>query len=217
MKTNVIMIRHMGGIEVSQRTKDSMFNATLFLKHFNRTSAIQKELKEYLDNKATKLFIESMSDDDDFIIGGIPPIIKSKANKGENAGTWMHPYLFIDFAMWLNPKFKLSVLRFVYDELIKNRHEAGDMYRTLSSSGMKLKGYDFKEVATALQWIAFNETGKNLRQTGSQEQLKVLAETQTKLAFAIDMGFIKTYAALISAMRDMWKSRYNNCPIQKIA
>ncbi|MBC7407182.1 MAG: KilA-N domain-containing protein [Arcicella sp.] len=40
-------------------------------------------------------------------------MIKSKANKGVNAGTWMHPILFIDFAMWINPKFKVKVLKFV--------------------------------------------------------------------------------------------------------
>ena len=32
-----------------------------------------------------------------------------------NGGTWMHPMLFIDFAMWINPSFKYDVLKFVYD------------------------------------------------------------------------------------------------------
>lgn len=106
--------------------------------------------------------------------------------------------------MWLNPNFKLSVIRFVYDELIKNRNEAGDMYRSLSSSGMKLQGYNFKEVATALQWLVFGTTGKNLRQTATQEQLKELSDTQTKLAFAIDMGYISSYPQLLGEMRRMW-------------
>lgn len=34
--------------------------------------------------------------------------------KGKNGGTWMHPYLFIKTAMWINPKFELQVIRFVY-------------------------------------------------------------------------------------------------------
>lgn len=37
---------------------------------------------------------------------GIYPYHKSRANKGDNAGAWMHPILFVDFAMWINPKFK---------------------------------------------------------------------------------------------------------------
>lgn len=37
--------------------------------------------------------------------------------RGKNGGTWMHPILFIDFAMWINPSFKYDVLKFVYDEM----------------------------------------------------------------------------------------------------
>lgn len=48
--------------------------------------------------------------------------------RGKNGGTWMHPILFIDFAMWINPSFKYDVLKFVYDELIKFRNLAGDAY-----------------------------------------------------------------------------------------
>lgn len=40
-------------------------------------------------------------------------------SRGNNVGTIMHPLLFIDFAMWLNPAFKYDVLKFVYDELRK--------------------------------------------------------------------------------------------------
>ena len=64
--------------------------------------------------------------DDESMIGGITPMMKSRANKGVNAGTWYHPYVYMDYAMWINPKFKLTVIKFVYDQLIKNRHHARD-------------------------------------------------------------------------------------------
>lgn len=52
-------------------------------------------------------------------------------HRGIFGGTWMTPLLFIDFAMWLNPTFKVQVLKFVYDELIRYRNEAGDAYREI--------------------------------------------------------------------------------------
>lgn len=45
----------------------------------------------------------------------------------------MHPLLFIDFAMWLNPAFKVKVLKFVYDQLIQYRNDAGDTYKEMAA------------------------------------------------------------------------------------
>ena len=76
----------MGDFNVNQRTSDGMFNATELLKQCHVYNNSKKELKDYLDNKSTKEFIETMINDDS-IIGGIVPMIKSRANKGDNAGT----------------------------------------------------------------------------------------------------------------------------------
>lgn len=207
MKTNVVMIRSMGNYEISQRTKDGMFNATSLLKQYNISSGFKKEIKDYFNNKSTIEFINTVRNDEEFLHKGNYPYHKSRANKGINAGTWMHPYLFIDFAMWLNPKFKLTVIKFVYDELIKNRHSAGDNYKMLSESGVKLKGYNFQEVAKGINWIVFKKHSKNLRQIATPEQLKELSDLQTKLSFAIDMGYIKSYKQLLSEMREIWKTK----------
>ena len=40
--------------------------------------------------------------------------------------------------MWLNPKFKVQVLKFVYDELIKQRHDAGDNYALFTKAFAKI-------------------------------------------------------------------------------
>lgn len=82
----------------------------------------------------------------------------------------------------------------------------------LSSSGVKLKGYKFTEVAIAMQWIVYGKTGKNLRQTATQEQLKELNEIQLKLSFAIDMGYIKSYSQLLNEMREMYRIKKSKTP-----
>lgn len=204
MKTNVVMLRNMGNFSVSQRTKDGMFNATLLLEQWNKSNNSKKELKDYFLNKSTKDFIEELKTDDEFLIMGNSPYLKTRGRYG---GTWMHPYLFIDFSMWLNPKFKVAVIKFVYDELIKHRHTAGDNYKMLSESGIKLKGYNFQEVAKALNWIVFGKHNKNLRQIANPDQLKELSQLQTKLSFAIDMGYINSYKKLLEEMRKMWNEK----------
>lgn len=209
MKTSVTMVRKMGEFEVHQRTKDGMFNATSLLKQWNKGKR-GKEVNAFLKNSSTIEFIESLQESEELDTRNIVTV--SKGGNTENQGTWMHPYLFIDFAMWINPKFKVSVIKFVYDELIKQRHEAGDNYILLSASGVKLKGYKFTEVAKAMQWIVYGKTGKNLRQTATQEQLTELNDIQKKLSFAIDMNYIRTYEQLILEMRKMYKIKYLTSP-----
>ena len=114
--------------------------------------------------------------------------------------------------MWINPKFKYDVIKFVYDQLIQLRHEAGDNFLMLSAAVAKLQNRPsncYTEVSIAMQWIVFNKTGKNLRQFATQEQLKEIKEIEQKLAFAIDMGYIKTYNNLIKEMRKLYAVKYN--------
>lgn len=207
MKTSVVMNRDMGNYKIHQRTKDGMFNATSLAKQYNKENKSKRNVADFLRLDKTKEFINAL----ELEMNDMGKHISiSKGGKDiKKQGTWMSPLLFIDFAMWLNPTFKVKVLKFVYDELIKNRHNAGDNYLTLSSSGAKLKGYNYAEVATALNWIVFGKKGKELRQSATQEQLCELNELQTKLSFAIDMGYIKDYKALMGELRKIWQNKYN--------
>lgn len=56
----------------------------------------------------------------------------------KNGGTWMHPILFVKFAMYLSPRFEYHVLKFVSDEMIRYRNDAGDAYKELSSAIMRI-------------------------------------------------------------------------------
>jgi hypothetical protein len=211
MKQNVVMVRKMGVFDVNQRTKDNMFNATSLLKQWNNANGSKKELKDYFDNKSTQEYLEVIKNDNS-IIGGIVPMVKSRASKGDNAGTWMHPYLFIDFAMWINPKFKFEVIKFVYDELIKIRNDAGDKYVLLSASVKKLDVQKYQEIATALQWIVYRTTGKNLRQKASVKELEELTKLQVNFSWAIDMGYITTHAQLMKELAKEYQNKYRNTP-----
>lgn len=201
------MIRKMGEFDVLQRTSDSMFNATKLLSQWKKKSGISKDVTDYFSIKGTKELIDTILVEENLHTHK-SVYVKSKASRGNNAGTWMSPILFIDFAMWLNPKFKYQVLKFVYDQLIEYRHEAGDNYSVLTEAVARIPNADYRQIAKAIQWIVFNKTGKELRQQATQRELKEIAELEKKVAFMIDMGFVKDSYQLINALRKIYNEKY---------
>lgn len=209
MKQNVIMLRKMGNFDVFQRTKDSMFNATELLKQWNLSNNEKKEVTKFFELERTKEFIKILVEEENL---NTQELAYLKSRGKHNGGTWMHPYLFVKFAMWINPKFEYHVVKFVSDQLLKERNDAGDGYVRLSASGVKLDGYDFREVAKAIQWIVYGKTGKNLRQKATQEQLTEINDIQNKLSFAIDMGYILSFDKLMIECRKLYKMKYSVMP-----
>ena len=199
------MTRRMGQFEVLQRTKDGMFNATALLNQWNRASGMKKEMNDYLRLHSTHDFLSALQSEFDFKDGNSPYLTSRGKYSG---GTWMTPLLFIDFAMWLNPKFKVQVLKFVYDELIKCRTAAGDNYNVLAKSIASLPDVDYPKVARALNWIVFNKHERDIRNTATPQQLQDMDELQRKLAFSVDMGYIRSFPDLMNSMRRIYNRQH---------
>lgn len=217
MKTNVEMIRRMGQFDVVQRTKDGMFNATSLIQQWNHVTGQKKQISDFIRLSQTQEFIEELKKDMESQTGISPDgdnqvltTIKGRNTKhGKTTDeSWYHPYLFIKFAMWLNPRFEIQVIKFIYDQLIAFRHEAGDNYNGLTSAVQRFAGIDYSRLAKGLNWIVFDKHENGIRQTATQEQLKELVDLQKKLAFACDMGYIKTFDELINEMRRIYHQKY---------
>ena len=217
MKTSVTMIRKMGKFEVKQRTSDSYFDGNALLTQWNKIkSNPQRAMSRFLESEKTKEFIsalkEELSQSDNMQLGDIQIIKEVKSintKKGKTkAQVWMHPFLFIKFAMWINPRFEVQVIKFVYDELVKNRHKAGDNYLTLSSAISSFPDSDYRKTAIAMQWVVFNKTGKELRQNATEEQLQEIYELEHQLTFSINMGFVKNQEELLVLLRKMYAKKY---------
>ena len=58
------MIRWIGNLEVQQRTKDGMFNATALLKQWNESSGDKKEVTKFFENENTKAFIPALMEEE---------------------------------------------------------------------------------------------------------------------------------------------------------
>lgn len=109
-----------------QRTKDGYLSATNLVDYWNRNNPTKKkQAPQFNQIKSTKDFIEQLKKE-----GVEKPIITGRG-KGSNSGTWMHPKLFIDFAMWVSLEFKSLALGWIADGLIKTRHDAGDYYNQM--------------------------------------------------------------------------------------
>lgn len=207
MKTNQNLVRKMGDFEVIQRSKDSMFNATALLKQWNEYSGMKKEVRDFFSNKQTSEFIEVLVEEENLDTGNVP-YVKSRASRGKNAGTWMHPFLFIKFAMWLNPRFEYQVIKFVYDELVKHRHAAGDNYKMLCCSLSKFPEVDYRELGKMLNHVVFGIHEKALRNKATPEQQEDLQQLERDLSNYIDMGFITTYDQFKNILRDEYNKRH---------
>lgn len=220
MVTSVTMVRKLGKFEVLQRTKDGYFDANALLSQWNAVEGNpERKLSRFIESEKTKEFISELENELNShsakMHDGNNELLKSfYFKKGRNTSkgktkdeVWFHPYLFIDFCMWINPKFKLQVIKFVYDELIQSRNLAGDNYKILSDAGIKLKGYNFAEIAKAIQWIVFGKIGQNLRQSATQDQLNEITDIQKSLAFAINNNLIEHYNDLLETLRKMYNKK----------
>lgn len=128
MITNQILLREN---IVQQRTKDGYFNATSLLDYWNRNNPSNlKQMGNYKKNSGTINFCEYLSN-----FEGIEnPIISTR---GYNSATWMHPKIFIDFAMWVSIEFKSKAIDWVLDGLVGFRHDAGDFYKEMCAAIME--------------------------------------------------------------------------------
>lgn len=211
MKTNVNITRKLNDFDVVQRTKDSMFNATALLRQWNNDQRESKEITKFFENKQTKEFINVLVNEENLHTQN-SAYVKSRASRGDKAGTWMHPYLFIKFAMWLNPKFEYHVIKFVYDELIQNRKLSGTYYNELCSLLARFKDTDFAEVGKVLNYVVFNSHKKQLRNSATPEEQNSLQQIERDMCNYIENGFINSFKQFKDVARREWYKRHRKEP-----
>lgn len=214
MDTNQVMKRPLAKFTVEQRTKDGMFNATALLKQWNEQEGVaQRKLDNYFASQKTIEFIETIMKRENL---DTPKLVyvKSRASRGNMAGTWMHPLLFIDFAMWINPSFKYDVLKFVYDRMLFYRNEAGDAYKQLSSAMSKIcTPHQMKKYMPILgKGINYIITGRHehlLRnEYGTEEKQKEYFELEKQVALLINDNFLKTPEDVANYLRRKFQQKY---------
>jgi hypothetical protein len=211
----------MGQFQVQQRTKDGMFNATALMKQWNNyvenlhgenSAYVKKEIKKFFENDNTKEFIEALIEEEKLDTQN-SAYVKSRAREDRGGGTWMHPILFVKFAMWLNPRFEVKVIKFVYDEMIKYRNEAGDAYKELSAAIYTIVDKSqmpsrMAEVSKGINYVVFGEHRNMIRNDkGTEQDQRKLYEMERKVASLINDGFLKDHGQVMNYLRKKFQER----------
>jgi hypothetical protein len=187
MVTNQIMKREFYDGVICQRTKDSFFNATDLLKRFNEISGSSKVFAEFWSNKTTITFLEVLQNDLVTNVGNPLYLNCYETTRGNKGSTWMHPYLFVKFAMWLSPEFELKIIKWVYDNLIDFRIQSGDHYKEMCKvladnyediNGKKADPFYFVKEANFLNMLVFGNTNSNQRNEATPQQLDKMNKLQ---------------------------------------
>lgn len=130
MKTKVLMQRELFNGTISQDSSNGFFSATDLFKVGNSWRYANKlqpvKMTDIVQQKGMKEFIETLKEQvgEEVYISG----------RGRSKHTWVHPYLFIDMALTINPKLRIKVYQWIYDQLIKYRNDSGDSYKKMTGA-----------------------------------------------------------------------------------
>jgi hypothetical protein len=115
--------------------------------------------------------------------------------------TWMHPYLYVKFAMWLSPELEVKIIKWVYDNLIEYRSLAGDYYnemcKTISERyeeyfGKKADPLIYVREAHFLNQLVFKNPNGNQRNKATEIQLELMNKLQLANIKLINQGIDKS-------------------------
>jgi len=129
MNTQVIMKRELFGAIIGQQSKTEFFSATDLMlagnkwRYANSLSAFN--LAQYMRSKSFLEFKEELESK----YGNVVSV-----SRGRKGSTWVHPLIFIDIALAINPKLKIEVYEWLFDNLIKYRNDSGDSYKQMCAA-----------------------------------------------------------------------------------
>jgi hypothetical protein len=138
MKTAQVMLRPFMGLEVQQMHNTEYFNLTSLAKVAAEKHGLvpNTELSHWQESPKTKAFIEEICRQE-----STTPDTLIIAKRGKYGGTWAHPLLMVDFAMWLSPEFKYHAVKWAHDNLCKLRDAAGDYSKEMTDACRDVLGY----------------------------------------------------------------------------
>ena len=208
------MSRDFEGSKVRQLSKSGFMCATDITEIYNKSRVKQgkanKEMKDYFTNKSTNEFIIALCKELNLLENSkgdkcpvwSPESLKIVKRGKDNKGTWLHPYLFIDYAMWLAAEFRAKVVIWVGDNLLHYRNASGDAFKECNNALDKRfdVGRKFWVYANVAQFVAEQVLGskdKDQWNLATQEQLTHRKELTQKIATIAEYGSFKSVDDLL--------------------
>lgn len=130
MVTEVMMQRELFGMPIRQKSKSEFLSVTDLVKAGNKFRIMAGKaafnLDQYFKNSSTVEFIEELER------RNREPVKVSI--KGRNGQTWVHPFLFLDVALHIDPALKVEVYSWLMDHLLAYRNDSGDSYKKMAGA-----------------------------------------------------------------------------------
>lgn len=105
-------------------------------------------------------------------------------------------------------------MKFVSDQMLSYRNEAGEAYKALASAVSRIVPKNtireyMETIAKGLNWIIVGRHEKMIRnEYGTEEKQKEYFELERQLAMLINDGFLKTGKEVVEYLRDKFKKKY---------
>jgi len=180
LKTEQILKREFYNQTIRQNHKTEFLCMTDMLKvgnmHRKNQGLPRVKITNYMSLKSTKEFIELLMREENVI-----NIIET-TGKSTGKEYWANKYLFLDFALWLSPKFKVKVYKWLYDNLTVFRDESGESYKKMAAIiqdkyGASKIGLLISSVAKKIK----EHIGVTSWNTATEDQLKERDEIHKRL------------------------------------
>lgn len=184
MKTEVVMERSIAGITVRQKHKTGFYNVA-DLERFGNNHRIVNNLPiqkvtEYFRSPKSKEFIDSLEKE----VGKI-----QTGGRGRGNEKWVHPFLFIDIALWYSPDLKVKVYQWLYDNLIEFRDNSGESFKSMTKAlneNCSIRGNLVLEIKKVARFIreSCGLSGDKTWEIATEAQLKLRDELQLSITTA---------------------------------
>lgn len=104
---------------------------------------------------------------------------------------------------------------FCKERVMDFRKQAGDSYKRLAANVQNIVGADnmkvyMPQVATALNWTAFNDGNPEARNRhGMEDRVNDLIKIQDMISSFIEYNMLRSYDDLIKVLRMEWAKRWS--------
>jgi hypothetical protein len=198
MKTEVYLERKLlnGIIRQSNITEFFSINDLLLIGNKWRISNDMKlfNYDSWYNSSATQEFLTELKSQ-------FGEVIKSK--RGKTGERWAHPFVIIDIALNIDPKLKVEMYKWLYDELLKYRNNSGDSYKKMCGAlyencnnksnfhrGVTITAKLIQDACNVKDWQSANEQQLKLRDK-IHENIALLCDVLRDNNQAIRIGITK--------------------------
>ncbi|MCK5716131.1 MAG: KilA-N domain-containing protein [Thiomargarita sp.] len=229
MKTEVILSRLFAGGAIRQLSKSGFLNATDITGIYNAMRCgggrAPKEMNDFFKSISTEDYMvalcnelnlngNSKQEDSPVYSNGMdkgiekvwtPADLKSIKRGKNNMGTWLHPYLFTKYAMWLSPEFEVKIIIWITDQLLELRNDSGDEYKALckalKTSELAIESWDYAKVAKCIAKRVLGSAQAGCWDGVDAKQLELRRDIETYVARVISGGFITSLSQVIEMIK----------------